>query len=43
MLFLVIGIGLIAQKLSKAKDLLEKKKYAEASTEIDSYLAKNAE
>jgi tetratricopeptide (TPR) repeat protein len=43
MLFLVIGIGLNAQKLSKAKDQLEKKKYAEARTEIDSYLAKNAD
>lgn len=44
MLLLITGIGLNAQKLSKAKDLLDKKKYPEARTEIDNYLAqaKNA-
>lgn len=33
------GFGLFAQKLDKAKDLLAKKKYTEAKTEIDNFLA----
>jgi tetratricopeptide (TPR) repeat protein len=33
------GASVFAQKLDKAKDLLAKKKYAEAKTEIDNYLA----
>lgn len=33
------GAGVFAQKLDKAKELMGKKKYAEAKTEIDNYLA----
>ena len=33
------GFGLFAQKLDKAKDLLGKKKYVEAKTEVDNFLA----
>lgn len=33
------GLGVFAQKVDKAKDLLSKKKYAEAKTEIDNVLA----
>ena len=39
LLFIATGTGLFAQRINKAKDLLEKKKYAEAKTEIDNYLA----
>ena len=39
LLFIATGTGLFAQRINKAKDLLEKKKYAEARTEIDNYLA----
>lgn len=35
------GLGLFAQKLDKAKDLLSKKKYPEAKTEIDNFLAQD--
>jgi tetratricopeptide (TPR) repeat protein len=35
------GFGLFAQKLDKAKDLLGKKKYSEAKTEIDNFLAQD--
>jgi tetratricopeptide (TPR) repeat protein len=43
-LLAIAGLGMIAQKLDKVKDLVEKKKYAEAKTEIDAVLAdpKNA-
>lgn len=37
-LLAVTGLGVFAQKLDKAKDLLEKKKLAEAKTEIDNFL-----
>ncbi|MBA4167549.1 MAG: hypothetical protein H0X41_08420 [Chitinophagaceae bacterium] len=35
------GFGLFAQKLDKAKDLLGKKNYTEAKTEIDNFLAQD--
>jgi tetratricopeptide (TPR) repeat protein len=38
-MLVVTSFGLFAQKLDKAKDLLSKKKYAEAKTEIDNVLA----
>ncbi len=38
-LLAIAGLGMMAQKLDKAKDLLDKKKYAEAKTEIDGVLA----
>ena len=38
-LLAVVGIGTFAQKVDKAKDLLAKKKYAEAKAEIDGVLA----
>jgi tetratricopeptide (TPR) repeat protein len=39
LMLVVTSFGLFAQKLDKAKDLLSKKKYAEAKTEIDNVLA----
>ena len=43
-LLAIAGLGMIAQKTDKVKDLLDKKKIAEAKTEIDAMLAdaKNA-
>lgn len=43
-LLAVSVVGLFAQKIDKAKSLLEKKKFADAKTEIDNFLAveKNA-
>ncbi len=38
-LLAITGLGVFAQKLDKAKDLLEKKKLPEAKTEIDNFLA----
>ncbi|MEO8583831.1 MAG: hypothetical protein ABI415_08535 [Flavitalea sp.] len=38
-MLLITSLGLFAQKLDKAKDLLGKKKLTEAKTEIDNFLA----
>lgn len=38
-LLVATGSGVFAQKVDKAKDLLDKKKYNEARTEIDNFLA----
>jgi tetratricopeptide (TPR) repeat protein len=38
-LLAIAGLGSFAQKLDKAKDLLQRKKFTEAKTEIDNYLA----
>ncbi len=35
----MVGMGLFAQKIDKAKDLYDKKNYAEAKNEVDKYLA----